>query len=434
MGRYPRRRGGSQSYDHSSSRSAGYERALQHIREAEQLSRELGGTDEDVKHYFFSLPPRELASILEEYGRQYGRDALAWAEKTFQRWRSGRTKMSGLVAGRLYDLLPPRMPMSAKYDLVRSLWNHVAPRSEETIYIGPDAEPSEIIAKVRSHLEKTVLSHHIPDGMKTRFRWLADGDVKVEELLLNYLRQMERELVASVTDQKLPVLLRQIRERADVTQNVQEVLILGNHVCRLVFSPLASGVGDVKPANRRHETVRSSPWPLRTPQEAAKPAGSGGFWWLWVLGGILLLGIFVASKQQNRSDLPLVQPRPSASTSPEVSTGASATAHEPTSSTAGSMVAPEPMEPVAAAPPDPLRPEEPAVHLPPAAESWVVVSGATMVNLRSDPNTSRVPLTTLPGGTWLEFLDRSGNWVRVREPLSGLTGWVHGNYVGAPSN
>lgn len=32
----------------------GLERALQHIREGEELSRELGGTDKDVKQYFFS--------------------------------------------------------------------------------------------------------------------------------------------------------------------------------------------------------------------------------------------------------------------------------------------------------------------------------------------------------------------------------------------
>ena len=43
-----------------SSRSAGLERALQHIEEAKQLTRELGGTDKDVKEYFFSLPTNEL--------------------------------------------------------------------------------------------------------------------------------------------------------------------------------------------------------------------------------------------------------------------------------------------------------------------------------------------------------------------------------------
>ena len=36
-------------------RNYGQERALQHIQEAKDLSRELGGTDEDVKSYFFSL-------------------------------------------------------------------------------------------------------------------------------------------------------------------------------------------------------------------------------------------------------------------------------------------------------------------------------------------------------------------------------------------
>jgi hypothetical protein len=38
----------------------GHKKALQHIHEAEELSQQLGGTDEDVKKYFFSLPPKEL--------------------------------------------------------------------------------------------------------------------------------------------------------------------------------------------------------------------------------------------------------------------------------------------------------------------------------------------------------------------------------------
>lgn len=46
-------------------RSIGLERAKAHIEAARQLSMELGGTDRDVKAYFFGLPASEVRATLE---------------------------------------------------------------------------------------------------------------------------------------------------------------------------------------------------------------------------------------------------------------------------------------------------------------------------------------------------------------------------------
>ena len=46
-------------------KNIGLERALKHIEEANILSEELGGTDKDVKEYFFSLPENKLKNYLE---------------------------------------------------------------------------------------------------------------------------------------------------------------------------------------------------------------------------------------------------------------------------------------------------------------------------------------------------------------------------------
>ena len=61
-GQYPAR---------SNSKSAGYRAAMRHIEEGKALSRELGGTDEDVKAYFFGLSRRELSEIFDEYGEPH---------------------------------------------------------------------------------------------------------------------------------------------------------------------------------------------------------------------------------------------------------------------------------------------------------------------------------------------------------------------------
>jgi len=110
-GRYRHR-----SYDRGS------EYALQHIREARNLSHELGGTDEDVKRYFFGLSSAELRPILDEYERENGKAAREYAETTIPQWRSGSRQMSGQNAARLFKLLPRFMHLNSKYDIVESLW------------------------------------------------------------------------------------------------------------------------------------------------------------------------------------------------------------------------------------------------------------------------------------------------------------------------
>ncbi|HZL20093.1 MAG TPA: hypothetical protein VFG23_20335 [Polyangia bacterium] len=58
------------------------ERARQHIQAAARLSQELGGTDKDVKAYFFALGRQRLNPIFDEYQRLYGRPAREYAELT----------------------------------------------------------------------------------------------------------------------------------------------------------------------------------------------------------------------------------------------------------------------------------------------------------------------------------------------------------------
>ena len=187
MGRYRGSR--YQSYGH---RSIGHEKALEHIREAEALSEELGGTDEDVKKYFFSLSYNQLQGIFKKYELQYERSAREYAEKTLSKWKSGKVHMSGMVAERLFNLLPPIMPLEAKFQLTESLWKHVGPSSKKTYYIGLDADLDEVSQQVREHLEKVVINYEISSPMEARFKWLSQGDVGIKQQLLNHFRQQEK--------------------------------------------------------------------------------------------------------------------------------------------------------------------------------------------------------------------------------------------------
>ncbi len=244
----------------SGRRSAGHEAALEHIRQANQLSQELGGTDKDVKSFFFRLTPASRQKVLDLYGKKYGTDAKRYAEETMPKWRSGQVAMSGMVAERLFNLLPPLMPIETKYMLTESLWQHVGPSSTKNFYVGKEANPAQISHAVANHLEEVVVRYEIPSQMQKRFDWLAQGDVGVKQQLLNHFREQEKLLLCGALELQLPTLLNHLNSNAGAnTTSVREVVQVGKHTVNIeVCEGLGEAISDVVP--RRANASSDSSW------------------------------------------------------------------------------------------------------------------------------------------------------------------------------
>jgi hypothetical protein len=256
-------------------RDKGYERARQHIEDARRLSWELGGTVEDVKKYFFSLPKADLIHVLELYQHKYGLKARQWAEKTMDNWRTGRVQMSGQTASRLFNLLPPLMPPQSKYQLIENLWKYFGPSSKKRLRVGLDASLDQVLDVVAQHIEEVVVQYKIPENLERRFEWLSAGDAHVKQDLLNHFRQMEKSLVIEDARVKLPVMLAHLRgEEGKNTYRLAEVLIVGKHELELSLEKNFSGVALADPSARIFNS------------------GSEGGWWSalwWVLGTVVVL-------------------------------------------------------------------------------------------------------------------------------------------------
>ncbi|MCX8043534.1 MAG: hypothetical protein N3B18_05335 [Desulfobacterota bacterium] len=234
-------------------RSFGYERAIQHIREAAALSRELGGTDEDVKQYFFTLPPDRLKEFFDAYEKEYGSKPREYAEITFQKWKSGKVKMSGMVAERLFNLLPRFMPLETKLMLIENLWRRVGPSSTKTYYVGTNVQLEDICRKVQEHLEQNVVPYTIPKSLEGRFNWLSSGDAAVKQQLLNFFRQKKKTLVAEALRTQLPILLDHITsEKGILTTYAAQTLQVDKHEVRIIVSKQVSGVAETLPAEKSH--------------------------------------------------------------------------------------------------------------------------------------------------------------------------------------
>jgi hypothetical protein len=62
--------------------------------------------------------------------------------------------MGGLVAGRLFNLLPPVMLLQAKYEPITNLWNHIGPSSKKNLRIGLDVQVPQVLDVLHQHIDE----------------------------------------------------------------------------------------------------------------------------------------------------------------------------------------------------------------------------------------------------------------------------------------
>ena len=182
------------SYSRYNNRGSKNHAAIKHAREGREFSWSVGGTDKDVKSYFFNLPKHRFDAVLTLYGKAHGKSAESYARGNYTKWLNGSRQMSGMVAKRLFDLLPPLMPTADKLKLVESLWKHTQPSSSHTITVTKENSYEDIQSKVNSHFESVLSVHTIPENFERRFNWLAGDDSNVRQQLENHFVAMQREL------------------------------------------------------------------------------------------------------------------------------------------------------------------------------------------------------------------------------------------------
>jgi len=240
---------GRPGYSSDYSYNSGKKAAEEHIRKAKELTRKLGGTDQDVKDYFFNLRGVELKTILDQYEKMFGEKARQYAQQALPQWRSGRRKMSGLVAERLFELLPRHMPVSKKLELVESLWKFKGPSSSRTIYVGPEADANELTLMVREHFKEKVLSYNIDDTLSNRFDWLAENDSKLCQDLRNHFLHLEKEQLATASFDRIGIMLEQIQRTETKHQTLKQIFEVGKHKVELQFSSESEGISEQAPGS-----------------------------------------------------------------------------------------------------------------------------------------------------------------------------------------
>lgn len=163
------------------------------------LTSTFGGIDRDVERLFLALDRDDIDDLLEEYEEEHGRPAAKYARDTIPKWRKGSVRMSGKVAERLLQLVPPRLPLATRFELVKKLRAANFSKTRRSVHTTPqnwqqDLEPA-IVALV-----KYGQSAQLSDAIKERVAWLADGDTAAAERLLDQAMHEEARIRLAYLD------------------------------------------------------------------------------------------------------------------------------------------------------------------------------------------------------------------------------------------
>ena len=166
------------------------------------LSRLFGDAVYGIKQAFLSLDEEPLKDLLEDYKDIYGSSAKQYARRTFLKWKSGETKLSGQTMERLIELVPPYLSSEQRFDLLRQVLKKNPPsRPYKSIRVNvkdPEEGFSEINLALESLVHEDVLAH-VPDKVMEAASWLYDDDITVARSMLAEAERKENDIIQDNT-------------------------------------------------------------------------------------------------------------------------------------------------------------------------------------------------------------------------------------------
>lgn len=182
-----------------------------------------GGIDEDVKQIFLNLSHEKLSLVFDLYADKYGGGAQSYAVSTYSCWKAGRVKMSGLVAGRLLNLVPPVLDAGQRFELVKKVRQAHLRKERKFVSCHP-ADWRQKVEPVVTQFLATSQNFQIPPHVLDIVCWLTEGDAAVAQQLLAAaekeevavrLRYLESEF------KRIEFLLQNIESNKDVSHTIE---------------------------------------------------------------------------------------------------------------------------------------------------------------------------------------------------------------------
>lgn len=233
------------------------------------------------------MPPDELNIFFDAYEKVHGTQRREYAQEAHIKWKTGRTKMSGMVASRIIDLLPPFMPVDLKLQLVEKFWLN-SQKFREVYLLAPQGTDSAVVSSyLKENYAPAIEELKIPDSMKKRFTWLAAQDAVIVERLISAVKAVEANRSINYSAAAISRLIERVEGNADIIHAGVNTFKIGNNNIHFKYSEYVEGIGEVN--NHQFQTGNKPPPQPTLANQAMDKFGV----WLFI-GGIILFVLWLA--------------------------------------------------------------------------------------------------------------------------------------------
>jgi hypothetical protein len=167
----------------------------------------------EIRQAFLTLDPEALNELLSDYGEIYGDAAEKYARKTFPRWKSQTTNLSGQTMERLIELVPPYLSPPQRFLILQSvLKTHKKKGVVRTVQVDVK-EPAQGFLELQEVLASMThenLLAHLPEQVMKAASWLYDHDITAARAMLADAERRENDLIVASARKEIELLRRTI--------------------------------------------------------------------------------------------------------------------------------------------------------------------------------------------------------------------------------
>lgn len=178
------------------------------------LSYLFGDAVYSIRREFFNLNEDVLDVLFDDYGSVYGKSAETYARKTFPKWKTGQTQLSGQTMERLIELVPPYLTAKVRYDLLNDVLKRHKNKNTQYMHVKinikePNAGFAILDATLRSMEQKDLLAS-VPEDVMKAATWLYDDDITAARAMIAEAQRVENNMIKANAEREISLLKRTI--------------------------------------------------------------------------------------------------------------------------------------------------------------------------------------------------------------------------------
>lgn len=221
------------------------------------LSALFGSAIEKIRYAFINLDEDARDELFSDYGAIHGDSAERYARKTFPKWKSGKTNLSGQTMERLVELVPPYLSSEQRFSILQLvLQRHKKSAPSRTIRINvkqPEEGFSELQNALASMSHDDVLAH-LPESVMKAGSWLYDDDITATRAMLAEVERLENDMIRTNASRDITLLSRTISSGQVQAANYSVEMPAGK-LNIIAFTPLKCFIATVCFGEAAPETV-----------------------------------------------------------------------------------------------------------------------------------------------------------------------------------